>query len=163
MTNMELLAFIISMGGFVISIAMASSAKGQAESAKTQADAAVTQAEAANSQGLLAEKQLKDLLKKVGMVTDPSKMFEVMPVWYMDRMGKDYWGFGLLLTSANILAISRIEGVSSDGKWMEVSMLEKGSGPDTIGGTPVTYAPTDRVSASVRIESVQTAFEIWTS
>jgi hypothetical protein len=78
-------------------------------------------------------------------------------------MGRDDWGFGLLLTSSEILAVARIEAISSDGQWMEVTMLEKGQGPQEINDVPVLYAPTDRLKASVRIANVEAAFELWNS
>ena len=49
-----------------------------------------------------SKRQLALIERKVGMVTDPSKMTEVLPVWYVDRMGQDNWGFGLLLASGGV-------------------------------------------------------------
>ncbi|QEH78075.1 hypothetical protein EIK56_07840 [Sphingomonas sp. C8-2] len=111
-----------------------------------------------------AREQLALVQRKIGMVSEPSKMTEILPVWYIDRMAQDTWGFGLLLTSGDILAIERINGVSDDHSWMEVTLLEPGDGPKDVDGQPVLYAALrDRRRASVRVDQVQAAFELWTS
>lgn len=111
-----------------------------------------------------SRRQLALIERKVGMVTDPSKMTEVLPVWYVDRMGQDNWGFGLLLASGELLAIERITGVSDDRQWLEVELLDGSSGPKDVSGIPVTYAGLpDRTRGSVRVDQVQAAFELWTS
>lgn len=161
--DMAIASFAISILGFLVALGTAIAAKRQANSAEAQAIHAETQATAAKTQASLAERQLAELQKKIGMVTNPDKMFEVLPVWYIERMGRDDWGFGLLLTSSEILAVARIEAISSDSQWMEVTMLEKGQGPQEINDVPVLYAPTDRLKASVRIANVEAAFELWTS
>lgn len=98
------------------------------------------------------------------MVTDPSKMTEILPIWYVERMGQDDWGFGLLLTSGELLAIERIMGVSDDRQWFEVQLLDGSAGPKEVSGIPVTYAGLpDRTRGSVRVDSVEAAFELWTS
>jgi hypothetical protein len=102
--------------------------------------------------------------RKIGMVTDPAKMTEILPVWYVERMGQDSWGFGLLLASGELLAIERIMGVSDDGQWLEVELLDGSSGPKDVSGIPVTYAGLpDHTHGSVRGDQVQAAFELWTS
>ena len=112
-----------------------------------------------------ARKQLELVQRKIGMVTDPSKMTEVLPLWYIERMSNDIWGFGLLLKSGDILAIEHIDGVSDDHNWIEVTLLEKDMGPERIGARPGLYAAADdeRRAASVRVDQVQAAFEIWAS
>lgn len=111
-----------------------------------------------------AREQLALVQRKIGMVSDPTKMTEILPLWYIGRMSQDTWGFGLLLSSGDILAIERINGVSDDRNWMEVTLLEKSDGPEEVDGRRVLYAGLDsRHLASVRIDQVQAAFEIWTS
>nr|WP_317894185.1 hypothetical protein [uncultured Sphingomonas sp.] len=108
--------------------------------------------------------QVQAVRRKIGMVTDPSRMTEIMPVWYVDRMAHDQWGFGLLLASGDILAIGRILGVSDNRQWMEVDLLDQNDGPEAINGVPVIYAPhASRTRSSVRIDQVQAAFELWDS
>lgn len=111
-----------------------------------------------------AKRRLALIERKIGMVTDPAKMTEILPIWYVERMSRDTWGFGLLLASGDILAIEQIVGVSDDHQWMEVELLHKNGSPDTVDGHLVLYAALeDRHSASVRIDQVQAAFELWTS
>lgn len=55
-------------------------------------------------------------------------------------------------------------GVSDDGKWLEVELLDGSSGPDEVSGIPVVYAALpDRTRGSVRAVQGQAAFELWTS
>lgn len=111
-----------------------------------------------------SKRQLALVERKIGMVTDPAKMTEILPVWYIDRMGQDSWGVGLLLASGDLLAIERIMGVSDDGQWLEVELLDGSGGPKEVCGHPVLYAGLkDRTHGSVRVDQVQAAFELWTS
>jgi hypothetical protein len=112
----------------------------------------------------VAQQQLDLLKQNIAMVTDADAMEKILPVWYIRRMSTDSWGFGLLLTSGDVLAIERIEGVSSDKAWIEVILKPKHDGlPKELFGTPILYAPTDRLVASVRVEQISAAFEIETS
>lgn len=111
-----------------------------------------------------ARKQLALVERKIGMVSDPARMTEILPVWYIDRMANDVWGFGILLASGDILGVETINGVSDDGQWMEVTLLAAPGEPESINGVTITYAPVeDRRKASVRVDQVQAAFELWTS
>lgn len=111
-----------------------------------------------------ARKQLALVERKIGMVSDPARMTEILPVWYIDRMANDIWGFGVLLASGDILGIETINGVSDDGQWMEVTLLAAPGEPESVNGVMITYAPVeDRRKASVRVDQVQAAFELWTS
>ena len=60
-----------------------------------------------------------------------------------------------------ILVISRIMGFSDDGQWMEVELLssEDFADDEYIGKKLIRGLP-NRESASVRIDQVQTAFEL---
>lgn len=143
MTANEIFALAVAAGSLVVAIV---SARFSWQSAET------------------SRRQLQLVERKIGMVTDPTKMTEVLPVWYVERMGRDNWGFGLLLASGEILGIERIIGVSDDGQWLEVILLDGGVGPSEVGGMAVLYAGlTDRRSGSVRVRSVEAAFELWTS
>lgn len=111
-----------------------------------------------------AHQQLRLLKQGVAMVTDPEAMQKILPVWYVRRMSEDSWGFGLLLTSGDVLAIERINGLSSDKAWIEVLLKPKHDDlPEDMFGTPIIYAPTDRLLASVRVEQISAAFELETS
>lgn len=128
------------------------------------AAAAMNSASAAKRSAITAAEQFEFITRKIGMVTEPEKMTEVLPVWYIDRMAKDEWGFGLLLNSGHILAIERIEGVSNDGQWLEVSLLPQDGRVNQLNGHAVLYRiEKDRPSASVRVNQIQAAFEIQSS
>lgn len=121
-------------------------------------------AEATKEQAEVSKEQFDYITRKIGMITDPTKMTEILPVWYIERMAQDEWGFGLLLTSGDVLAISRIIAVSDDGHWLEARLLDRDSGPEEIGGHKILYAALeDRETVSVKIEHIQAAFEIVTS
>jgi len=111
----------------------------------------------------IAKKQLLLVNQKVEIITDPSKMSDILPTWYIERMAQDDWGFGLLLVSGEILAINRIVGISTDGKWIEVEMDDGSFSADSFSGVPVISGFSDRRNASVKVEQIQAAFEIATS
>lgn len=143
MTDTEVATLVIAAGSLVVSVISAWVAWHAADTAR---------------------RQLKLVERKIGMVTDPAKMTEVLPVWYIERMSTDYWAFGLLLASGDILAIERINGVSDDHQWMEVTLLERDGNPETVDGQAILYAALpDRRRGSVRVDQVQAAFELWTS
>ena len=143
MTGNEILTLVVAAGSLLVAIASAYFARQSADASK---------------------RQLALVERKIGMVTDPAKMTEILPVWYVERMGQDNWGFGLLLASGELLGIERIMGVSDDGKWMEVELLDGSGGPKEVSGVPVVYAALpDRTHGSVRVDQVQAAFELWTS
>lgn len=143
MTGNEILTLVIASASLIV-------AGGSAIFAKQSADA--------------SKRQLALVERKIGMVTDPAKMTEILPVWYVERMGQDNWGFGLLLGSGELLGIERIMGVSDDGQWLEVELLDGSSGPKEVSGIPITYAGlSDRTHGSIRVDQVQAAFELWTS
>lgn len=143
MTANEIITLVVAGASLIVAIASARFAK---QSADTSA------------------RQLALIERKIGMVTDPDKMTEVLPIWYMERMGRDNWGFGLLLASGELLGIERIVGVSDDGAWLEVELLDGGGGPKEVSGLPILYAGLkDRTRGSVRVDQVQAAFELWTS
>lgn len=143
MTANEVLTLVIASASLLVAGASAIFAKQSADASK---------------------RQLTLIERKIGMVTDPAKMTEILPVWYVERMGHDNWGFGLLLASGELLGIERIIGVSDDGMWLEVELLDGSSGPKDISGIPVTYAGLpDRTNGSVRVDQVEAAFELWTS
>lgn len=156
MSAYEITTVVVAIFALAVAVAAAGSAKSSVIEARRQADSAKAQAD-------LAHAELERLRQRIAMISDPAHMFEILPTWYVQRMGQDDWGFALLLRSSEILAISRINGISTDGKWMEVTLLEKGTEPTQISGKAVTYAPTDRREASVQIAAVEAAFELWTS
>lgn len=68
MTANEIITLIVASASLIVAIA---SARFAWQSAKA------------------SERQLALIERKIGMVTDPAKMTEILPVWYVERMGQD--------------------------------------------------------------------------
>lgn len=93
------------------------------------------------------------------------KAASILPAWFVPRMMSDSWSFGLMLTTGQVMCISRIEDVhqGADGSiWLDVMML-----PDNFGSQHVyerilepMIAPTHRLEASVNAAHVVAAFEL---
>lgn len=104
--------------------------------------------------------------RKIAMVGDMSRAAEILPAWYTQRMMGDYWLFGLWTVSGQMIAITRITGVSDDGEWMDVELANKDelAMRDDNEQERLIYNVTgDRPSASVKIANIVTAMEIRTS
>jgi|AMFO01.1.fsa_nt_gi hypothetical protein len=103
--------------------------------------------------------------RKVAMLEDAGAAFEIIPAWYTSRMMQDSRLFGLQMTNGKLIAINSINAVSSDGKWMDVTLATE----DEIEFVDEKYQPItvavadDRRSASIRISEIQTAFDLQTS
>jgi hypothetical protein len=114
---------------------------------------------------IFAGMEWRKVNRKIAMVGDMSRAAEILPAWYTERMMGDYWLFGLWTVSGQMIAITRITGVSDDGEWIDVELADK----DELAMRDdqeerIIYAVTgDRTSASVRIANIVTAMEIRTS
>ena len=97
------------------------------------------------------------------MLSDAGKAVEILPAWYTERMMRDQWYFGLLMTNGTVIAISNIEAISDDGKWMDIELLTNDEVPNGDGQEFITAVADDRRSASIQIEKVVMAYEIVTS
>lgn len=96
------------------------------------------------------------------MVEDIEKATQILPAWFMPRMMGDTWVFALLLITGHTMVITRIEGVSEDGAWIDVTMF--GSMPHEAGvllskEKAIVGLP-DRPTASVHVFSVVAAYEL---
>lgn len=102
---------------------------------------------------------------KVTMISNSGLAFEVLPAWYTGRMMSDEWIFGLLTADGRLLVIHRVVSVSSDGKWMDVELVEKTDcSLDLTGyGMPIFAVAGDRTSASVQISAIVAAVDLQTS
>ena len=103
--------------------------------------------------------------RKIAMESDWTRAAEILPAWYTSRMMSDYWLFGLWTVSGQMIAITRITGVSVDGEWLDVDLANKDElamrDDDELR---IIYNVTgDRPSASVKIANIVTAMEIRTS
>lgn len=109
------------------------------------------------------EKQWLKVKKKIGMLSDAGKAIEILPAWYTARMMRDQWYFGLLMTNGSVIAISSIEAISDDGKWMDVELLSSDDLPVGTNKEFITAVAGDRRSSSIQIDKIVMAYEIVTS
>jgi hypothetical protein len=90
----------------------------------------------------------------------------LLPAWFVPRMMDDTWSFALLTVSGQAILIDHIEAVhqaADGGLWLDVSLLESGSGWEESlcrMGLQIITAPTDRTTASINAAHIVTAFEI---
>jgi hypothetical protein len=110
-------------------------------------------------------REWKKTNRKIAMLNNVTKAAEVLPAWYTTRMMQDYWTFGLLTISGQIIVIKQITAISDDGKWMDVLLahsFERESREDIYENALYAVAG-DRNTASVQIDKIIAAFELETS
>ena len=102
--------------------------------------------------------------KKIAMLNDASKVAEVLPAWYTERMMKDDWLFGLLTSDGRTIAIRRITAVSDDAKWMDVELAtaEQAQAVAQRHLNLVSAVADDRSTASIQIATIVTALDLQT-
>ncbi len=103
--------------------------------------------------------------RKIAMESDWTRAAEILPAWYTSRMMSDYWLFGLWTVSGQMIALTRITGVSDDGEWIDVELANKDelAMRDDDEQRIIYNVTGDRPSASVKIANIVTAMEIRTS
>ena len=109
------------------------------------------------------QKQWQKIGKKIGMISNAAAASEVVPAWYTERMMRDFWSFGLVTSTGKTIAISNIDAISDDGKWMDVQLLTSDEVQAHKGVDYITAIADDRRSASIQIEKIVMAYEIVTS
>lgn len=100
--------------------------------------------------------------EKSALLTDPAEAFEKLPAWFTERMMNDYWSFALLLSNGQWVLISHIISISSDGKWINVELSDKGASTlyDVIPeGQIISSLTEDRPTATIRAADVVLATE----
>lgn len=113
----------------------------------------------------ISYREWRKVNRKVAMLEDAGAAFEVVPAWYTSRMMQDYWLFGLQMANGQTVAINRIDAISSDGVWMDITLATS----DEISHVDPRYQPItvavadDRRSASLKIDQIQSAFDLQTS
>lgn len=114
---------------------------------------------------VFAGMEWRKVSRKIAMVGDLSRAAEILPAWYTERMMGDYWLFGLWTVSGQMIAITRITGVSDDGEWMDVELANKDelAMRDDDEERIIYNVTGDRPSASVKISNIVAAMEIRTS
>lgn len=111
----------------------------------------------------LSNEQWKKVKAKIGMLSNVSKVAEILPAWYTSRMMQDQWFFGLVTTDGHTIAIGKISSISDNGKWMDVELLTADEVPNNKDTKFITAVADDRRSASIQIEKIVMAYEIVTS
>lgn len=72
----------------------------------------------------------------------------------------DKWVFGLLLTDNRFAVISRIKGITDDGKWVGVELHTEGFS-HLAGGYAYMYAISEsRDTATIQVSHIIGAFEL---
>jgi len=109
--------------------------------------------------------QWRKINRKMAMLTDVSKAFEVLPAWYTERMMMDHWLFGLVTVDGRTIAITSIKAVSDNGEWMDVELADKDEMAmrDDDHLDIITAVAADRKRASVKIANIVAAIELRTS
>ncbi len=102
------------------------------------------------------DKQWQKVKKKIGMLSDTGKAIEILPTWYTERMMRDKWYFGLLMTNGSVIAISSIAAISEDGKWMDVELLTSDELPASTNKEFITAVSEDRRISSIQIDKIVT-------
>ena len=99
---------------------------------------------------------------KAKLLTNPDEAFEVIPAWFSPRMMQDHWHFALMLSNGKWALIHKILNVSSDGRWIDVELAERGSDTLYDGIAPkdtITSQTNDRPTATIRVSEIVLATE----
>lgn len=113
----------------------------------------------------VAQEHLDVLTRPIEMVDNPSKMAEILPAWYVQRMANDWWSFGLIMDTGLVVAIRRILKMSSDGRWLEVELMERDDAIQTFPESPVAdmqimYGLRGRNVANVQVAKIIGALDL---
>ncbi len=86
----------------------------------------------------------------------------LLPAWFIPRMMRDSWPFGLMMTNGVTICIDQIDNVHQDASgtlWLDVQLLNK---IPCDGKKRLFFvAPTnDRMTATINASHVMAAFEL---
>lgn len=118
----------------------------------------------------LAREQWAKVNEKIAMLTDAESVFQVVPTWYSSRMLNDHWYYVIHTVDGSSIGFSNIISVSSDGKWMDISLLHEkdiswhgyaASLKDS--GLLILAVAEDRRNMSVQIDKIVAAHDLVTS
>lgn len=150
--------------GFIFENVVAILALGLAGWSLHYARASILSAQTANE---IAQEALDFATKPIESITNVDEMKKVLPVWFIERMVNDYWHFGMLLRSGQVLVFTRIIKLSSDAKWLEVEMAENDGEKVTeffkegpAKDLPTIYSLPERTTASVSVAQIIACFEL---
>jgi hypothetical protein len=108
----------------------------------------------------MIEEESVAMLKQTASVDRIARAESLLPAWFVPRMMTDWWHFGLLLVTGEVLAIENILDVrgSPGNIWIDVRMSKYKFSDVLAIPWPRAYSPTDRTEASVNAAHV--AFEL---
>ena len=103
--------------------------------------------------------------RKYKMISDPEIARYTMPAWFVDRMMTDDWCFALLTTSGHTIYISRINAISENGDWIDVSLLhEIPDEAEKFDNKNIVLAVNgNRTNASISMYQIIAAYEVATT
>lgn len=91
----------------------------------------------------------------------------LFPNEFTSRLTNDYWPFGVLVLSGDVLVVNHVNSIDRDAAgdiWLNVDLVrEKDYIIDFKQMFPdrrIVFAPTDRVTATVKASHVVAAFEL---
>jgi hypothetical protein len=99
---------------------------------------------------------------EINQIEGQKEVDAILPAWFLKRMACDSWYFGLLMITGDVICISSIVSISSDGKWIDVLLLDDKfdvQGNLNISGKLIT-APNERNDCSIQVAHIVAAIEL---
>ena len=96
-------------------------------------------------------------------MTNQTSPENLLPCWFNERMSSDHWFFGLLAVDGTLILIKQIQNVyiSADGcVWIDVLLLSKNDAARMNVQEKILFAPSSRVTASINVRNIITAYEL---
>ena len=96
------------------------------------------------------------------------EMTRLLPAWFVERMARDTWAFGLMLANGMTLAVEHLDSVVQDANgnlWIDGDLMDLGdAGSKTLDRLPIpgglVGAPTSRTQASIAVRHIVAVFEL---
>ena len=107
----------------------------------------------------------KEQFRTIKEDTEKVNFLAINPSWFAEVMKKQESWWGLVTHTGHIIPIKKINVVSDDGKWLEVTLLTGDELTNNVLDYPkdVRYVALDenRATASVQTAHITMAYEIW--
>jgi|TARA_B110000091_G_scaffold140664_1_gene150310 hypothetical protein len=118
-----------------------------------------------NKQGERDQKLNQEQFRTIKEDTAKANFLAINPSWFAEVMKKQESWWGLVTHAGHIIPIKKINVVSDDGKWLEVTLLTGDELTNNQLDYPkdVRYVALDenRATASVQTAHITMAYEIW--
>ena len=94
------------------------------------------------------------------------EMTRLLPTWFVERMARDTWAFGLMLANGRTLAVEHLNSVVQDANgnlWIDVDLMDLGDFKSKFYGRipgELVGAPTSRTQASIAVQHIVAVFEL---